>query len=392
VRERPPGAAGQDRRRRVHRPLVRDKADSRRNPLCERRYPEAEKAPLFSRRQLRGADGSVAGALHDDIQKTKSLSVLRIKTPPSATFSIFGRADAWKHLTEWVGRRKKAATNSRSRESSRDRAASKARAAPAITRAHAAPRLWPLSAAIAVVALLGAGPALAQALDAAPGFLPEVAVRGRGWSQVYDTGELTEYGLGLVETFVLTALIAFHPASLGARRTREDFEAPRILFIYGLIGMVIGFLIMHHGYLIGFVIFGVGGLLRFKTDVDSSADTTRLILVTLIGLCVGLDLPVVALITTVSAWIILFALGRRSHYALAVRFDEKKAPKHCIEAVGERLTERGFQLVTVSKSKFKPAADYVIAGPNGHGREALAREMDALAADKQAGIVDWRLD
>lgn len=239
---------------------------------------------------------------------------------------------------------------------------------------------------------MGTSPALAQGLDAAPGFLPEVAVRGRGWSQLFQMEELLEYGLGLIETFVMTALIAFHPASLGARRTREDFEAPRILFVYGLIGMVIGFLIMHHGYLIGFVIFGVGGLLRFKTDVDSSADTTRLILVTLIGLCVGLDLPVVAAITTISAWAILFVLGRWSHYALAVRFDEKRAPKQCIEAVGERLSERGFRLVTVSKSKFKPAADYVLAGPNGRGREALAREIDALAADKQAGIVDWRLD
>ena len=245
---------------------------------------------------------------------------------------------------------------------------------------------------LGAAALLLAAPALAQGLDAAPGFLPEVAVRGRGWSGLFQTGELIEYALGLIELFVLTALIAFHPSSLAERRTREDFEAPRILFIYALIGMVIGFLIMHHGYLIGFVIFGVGGLLRFKTDIDSSADTTRLILVTLIGLCVGLDLPIVAVITTVSAWGILFALGRRAHFALAVRFDEKKAPPQSMEALAEHLAQRGFRLVKVSKSKFKPAADYVLAGPNGHGREALVREMDALAADRQTGIVDWRLD
>jgi hypothetical protein len=140
------------------------------------------------------------------------------------------------------------------------------------------------------------------------------------------------------------------------------------------------------------VIFGVGGLLRFKTDVDSPADTTRLILVTLIGLCVGLDLPLVALITTLSAWAILYMLGLRTHHALAVRFDEKKAPPHCIDALGARLAERGFALVNVSKSKFKPAADYVLAGRNGLGRDALIREMDALAGDKQSGIVDWRLD
>ena len=266
---------------------------------------------------------------------------------------------------------------------------------PALIRGFAlsSPRRAPgLAAVLGFVALLGPVAALAQGLDAAPGFLPEIAVRGRGWSQVFQTEELIEYAIGLVEAFVQTALIAFHPASLAERRTREDFEAPRILFVYALIGMVIGFLIMHHGYLIGFVIFGVGGLLRFKTDTDSSADTTRLILVTLIGLCVGLDLPIVAVITTVSAWLILFLLGQRTHYALAVRFHEKKAPPHSIEALGEHLAQRGFRLVKVSKSKFKPAADYVLAGPNGHGREALVREMDALVADGETGIVDWRLD
>ena len=249
-------------------------------------------------------------------------------------------------------------------------------------------------ATLALACLLAplADVSLAQAIDAGTGFLPEVKIRGRGWSQFANPDELIEYGLGLAEAFILTALIAWHPTSLAERRTREDFEAPRILFIYGLIGMVIGFLIMHHGYLIGFVIFGVGGLLRFKTDVDSPADTTRLILVTLIGLCVGLDLPVVALITTLSAWAILYLLGLRTHHALSVRFDEKKAPPHCIEALGTRLAERGFSLVNVSKSKFKPAADYVLGGRNGVGRDALIREMDALASDKQSGIVDWRLD
>ena len=164
-------------------------------------------------------------------------------------------------------------------------------------------RLAPvLLASAGAAGLLWAAPAAAQGLDQAPGFLPDVAIRGRGWSQVANPTELLEYAIGLVEVLVLTALIAFHPVSLAERRTVEDFDAPRILFVYALIGMVIGFLIMHHGYLIGFVIFGVGGLLRFKTEIDSSSDTTRLILVTLIGLCIGLDLPVIALVTTVIAW------------------------------------------------------------------------------------------
>jgi hypothetical protein len=42
---------------------------------------------------------------------------------------------------------------------------------------------------------------LAQAFDAGAGFLPEVAIRGRGWSQFANPGEMIEYGLGLLEVF-----------------------------------------------------------------------------------------------------------------------------------------------------------------------------------------------
>jgi hypothetical protein len=245
---------------------------------------------------------------------------------------------------------------------------------------------------LAHAALMTPWAASAQGLDAAPGFLPNVAIRGQGWSQLANPAELIEYGLGLVETFILAAAIAYHPTSLSARRTREDFEAPRILFVYALIGMVIGFLIMHHGYLIGFVVFGVGGLLRFKTDTNSSADTTRLILVTLIGLCVGLDLPIVGAVTTISAWVILYLLGRRTHYALEVRFQAKKAPENCVETLGERLAARGFRLVSVTKSRFKRAADYVLSAPVGLGRDALMREMEQIAAEERTGIDEWRVD
>ena len=74
---------------------------------------------------------------------------------------------------------------------------------------------------------------------------------------------------------------------------------------YALIGMVVGFLVTNHGALIGFVIFGIGGLLRLRTDADTTRDMMRLILVILIGLCVGLDLPVMAVIKTPSALLIM---------------------------------------------------------------------------------------
>jgi uracil-DNA glycosylase family 4 len=80
----------------------------------------------------------------------------------------------------------------------------------------------------------------------------------------------------------------------------------------------------------------LGGLLRFKSD-DGAADTMRLILVTLIGLCVGLDLPVVALISTVSAWVVIYAFGGPVNFALEVQFSKKTTTTDAMIALRDAL-------------------------------------------------------
>jgi hypothetical protein len=235
------------------------------------------------------------------------------------------------------------------------------------------------------------GAAHAQMMDVTGSVLQEIDVRGRGWEQVFNPDELWQFALALIEAAAMVAAVAYHPIHLASRRIKSDFDAPRDLFVYGLIGMVVGFLIMHHGYLIGFVLFGLGGLLRFKSD-DGAADTTRLILVTLIGLCVGLDLPVVALITTVSAWIVIYAFGGPVNFEIEVKFSEKQGGSDAMLALRGLLAERGFKTKSMSKSKFKPMASYVVSGPRGYRRSALEREMADLAAQRDTGIADWHVE
>ena len=221
--------------------------------------------------------------------------------------------------------------------------------------------------------------------------LPEIAVRGQGWLQLTEPHELLDFGLALVEATIMTAAIAYHPVSIMMRRSRSEFDVPQTLFTYSLIGMVVGFLIMHHGYLIGFVLFGLGGLLRFRTNEDAG-DTMRLILVTLIGLCVGLDLPVIALITTVSAWILIYLFGGAVKFGLEVLFSKKASTTEAMLKLRDRLAELGFQTISMSKTKFKPNVMFVITGPRGIRRSALEREMAKLTEEKGSSIADWHID
>ena len=234
--------------------------------------------------------------------------------------------------------------------------------------------------------------ALAQSMDALNSLTGEVEIRGRGWAQLYNSREMLEFLLAVFETVVLTSLIAFHPKSRSRWQDRRDWETPRTFFLYALVGMVVGFLVMHHGYLIGFVVFGIGSFLRFRSEASSLIDTPQLLFTSLIGLVVGLDLPVMALVATLSAFVVIWIFGKTAHFALEVKFDEAASYTDALGRLEAALADNGFAIDTVSKSKFKPIAEIVMSSPDSDARKKLVHALAEIQRRDGSGIVDWHLE
>lgn len=242
-----------------------------------------------------------------------------------------------------------------------------------------------------VLATLAATAALGQANDGSLVIPAEIEVRGRGWGQLANIDEVVDFLLSLSETVLMTSLLAFHPVNLGLRVRYNATELRKGMFIFALIGMLTGFLVVHHGYLIGFVIFGIGGLFRFRMESSSISDTGQLVIVALIGLAAGLDLPVMALIATVAAWIVVYAFGRAQTLALEVKFDEKQADPGTFLQLQEHLADKGFSVLSMAKTKFKPVAEYVLCSRDPKAQSALVEVMLELQARKESGISDWHI-
>ena len=207
-----------------------------------------------------------------------------------------------------------------------------------------------------IVMICAACPALAQS-EQIGGVLTlptEIAIDGKGWAQIFDAQEMMQFGLGVIETLILTTLLAFHPQNREHVQGRRNWRVPRALFLYGLIGMLVGFLVTHHGYLIGFVVFGVGGLFRFRMETMSISNAAQLILVSLIGLTIGLDLPVMAALATVAAWIVLWVFGGRRDLVLEVKFRDDLEYTQALDSLKHSLSAKGFVWGSVTKPKFKP--------------------------------------
>src|SRR5512146_1084673 len=140
-----------------------------------------------------------------------------------------------------------------------------------------------------------------------------------GWSGFLDVSFLAGAALALVLASVLGAAIAYHPSLRRTVDSLEEAEAHKVYVLSAGIGAITGMMVLKYGVAVGFVVFGIGGLIRFRTDLRSAPMTGRLIFVTLIGLSCGLDLPALAVLATAFGFLLIAVLGARIDYRIAVK-------------------------------------------------------------------------
>lgn len=218
----------------------------------------------------------------------------------------------------------------------------------------------------------------------------DVTIRDIGWRQIANTDEIVQFFLAVAETLVFVALLAFHPRANALRNDAERSRVQVSLFLFGLIGMVVGFLVVHHGYLIGFVIFGLGSLFRFRMESSSLIDGAILIIVTLVGLAVGLDLPVMALIATLAcAATLWFAVGRRST-VLVLKYADEETLAAALEPIQHSLAAKGLRIASIRKNDFKPVVEFVLSHGEGETVKRVPELLDDLGRAGH-GAKGWHL-
>src|SRR5262245_13281885 len=205
------------------------------------------------------------------------------------------------------------------------------------------------------------------------GLLPSV-----GWAGFLDWGYMLQSFGALVLATVLGAIIAFHPTTQRSVDTREEAELPKVLIMYALVGAVVGEIVLKYGMVVGFVIFGLGGLMRFRTDAASTRDTGRLIIVTLIGLISGLDLPHFAVMATAFAWVLIYVFDGHPVCELEVHEIPKGRVKDAAAAYRAVLAELQCTLISEDKSFSKNRIDYVFRAP----RNATQAQLNAALCER----------
>jgi hypothetical protein len=212
------------------------------------------------------------------------------------------------------------------------------------------------------------------------------------WAGFTDVTFLVNAGLELMLASVLGAIIAYHPTSQRNVDTLEEVEAQKVFVLYAAIGAITGTMVMRYGTVVGFVVFGIGGLIRFRTDLRSAAMTGRVILVTLIGLACGLQLPHLAVLATIFGFGLIAVLDANVTCRIVVKHLNAGSLAMASQAYRSLLEREGCRVLGETKSFAKEQVALVFHAPRRLAREQLARTLEADVPDALKGAVDWETD
>lgn len=213
-----------------------------------------------------------------------------------------------------------------------------------------------------------------------------------GWSGFLDWHYMLESLAALSLATALGALIAFHPTTRRSVDTLEEAELPKVYIMYSLVGAIVGAMVLEYGLVVGFVVFGLGGLMRFRTDTASTRDTGRLIIVTLLGLISGLNLPHYAVLSAAFAWVLIYVFDGHPVCSLEVHEIPKGRVKDSAAAYRAVLAELGCTVISEDKSFSKSKIEYVFRAPRKSTQAGLHEAFCTRVPEDVRGEIDWEVE
>lgn len=213
-------------------------------------------------------------------------------------------------------------------------------------------------------------------------------IAGEGWV-VKDYWFLTDFISRLLLASILAAIIAYHPKSRRQVENLEAAEAPKCFILYAVVAAIIGTVVLKFGGIVGFVVFGIGGLLRFRTNVGSATATGRVILATVIGLCAGLDLPHVAILSTLFAFSLVWIVDSHTTYSMNVQGLSKGVLSEAATAYRRELERNGFRILGERKNLQKHSFRLIFSGPSQKNCDEIEEALHQQIKEKYFGTIDW---
>jgi len=207
------------------------------------------------------------------------------------------------------------------------------------------------------------------------------------WHRVANGWLLLQMLMVLLLAVGLAALIAYHPTSRRRISSLEHLDQPKTILMYGVVAAVVA-VIVEVQPAMAFVIFGIGGLLRFRTLVGDAKETGRVILVTVVGLCCGLKIFSVAIAATIVGWLLILFLERDVVGTIRVVGVPESTIQEASRAYRTLITNANVVVVGEQANVVKREFAFVVKAKAPIDHQTLQMRFDSLHENLR-GLVVW---
>ena len=197
----------------------------------------------------------------------------------------------------------------------------------------------------------------------------------RGWERVTEWRGVLQTCADIALAVALTSTIAFHPRRHGSAVSIDEVEYPKTVLLYAVVGTMVAAIVVLSPSM-ALVVFGIGGLLRFRTDVGAAHATGHVILATLVGVACGLGRYPMAIVATAVGWTLIWALERGAYYRLVVDGVDRRAIEPSIALYRDLLRQEGWSLRGVKREPQKQRYVLYLRGGDHLHHEALEDRFD----------------
>jgi hypothetical protein len=198
--------------------------------------------------------------------------------------------------------------------------------------------------------------------------------------------------LNLALAAVLGAVIGYHPRRVRTADTLQEIEAPKVSIVYAVLGSLSGILVVQYGLEMGFVLFGIGALMRFRSAMGSPQITGQIILATLMGLTCGLHLPHVAVLVTAFEFVLTFLLEARITYRVDIRGLPADRYLEAVNAYRSGLASRDYRVLSETKRPDKGRISFIFRSGRRDTRQHVEGLLEENVDPALRGSVNWEVD
>lgn len=189
-----------------------------------------------------------------------------------------------------------------------------------------------------------------------------------------DYAQVGQVALGIAIAIALAATIAYHPRRAGRVKGEGDVEYPKTIVLFAVVGAVVA-QIVRVSPAMALVVFGIGGLIRFRTRIGAPADTGHAILATLVGIAAGMSLYLLAVVGAATGWLLIWFGEGNPAYRLRIRDLDEKDALVARDRYRELLAAAGWTVLGETHRPDRGKLDFYLRRARGKPPETLREQL-----------------